>query len=93
MLKLSNPIDRLIGARVRLNRIRMGLSQSEFADALGISLQQAQNYENGADRISAIQLQAIAKFQQVAPSSFFSDLIQVMAKDGDETPAADSSSD
>lgn len=96
MFKPSNPINQLVGARVRLNRIRMGLSQSEFAEALGFTSQQAQNYEGGVDRISANHLQAIAKFQRVAPSSFFSGLIHVVpnaAEESDKIPATHSSSD
>jgi len=69
-----NPIDEHLGARIRMRRIMLHLSQRTLAGALGMSLQQVQKYEDGADRISASQLCAIAEALDVAPEFFFVDV-------------------
>ena len=55
-----DPIDVAVGARVRLLRKHRDLSQSALADALGLTFQQVQKYERGANRISASMLVRIA---------------------------------
>ena len=49
----------------------LGMSQERLADALGISFQQVQKYEKGANRISASRLQQTAHILQVPVSFFF----------------------
>jgi transcriptional regulator with XRE-family HTH domain len=56
-----DPIDVEVGARVRLQRKALGLSQTVLADALGLTFQQVQKYERGANRISASMLVKTAK--------------------------------
>ena len=56
-----DPIDVEVGARIRIQRKSLGLSQSGLADALGITFQQVQKYERGANRISASMLVKAAK--------------------------------
>ena len=56
-----NPVDVEVGARVRARRRALRLSQSQLADALGITFQQVQKYERGANRVSASMLVAIAQ--------------------------------
>ena len=58
MAKTPNPIDKHVGARVRLRRIMVGLSQEKLGEALGITFQQIQKYEKGTNRIGASRLQA-----------------------------------
>lgn len=48
--------DKTLGARVRARRIALGLSQKDIADALGVTFQQIQKYESGANRISAFAM-------------------------------------
>jgi transcriptional regulator with XRE-family HTH domain len=55
-----NPIDVEVGARIRIRRKALGLSQSAVADALGLTFQQIQKYERGANRISASMLVLMA---------------------------------
>ncbi|MBS0363251.1 MAG: helix-turn-helix transcriptional regulator [Proteobacteria bacterium] len=50
-----------IGARLRTRRRQLGLSQSDLAEALGVSFQQVQKYERGANRIAASTLLAAAQ--------------------------------
>ena len=55
-----DPIDIAVGARVRTRRRATGLSQTQLAEALGITFQQVQKYERGANRVSASMLVKIA---------------------------------
>jgi transcriptional regulator with XRE-family HTH domain len=49
-----------IGARLRARRRQLGLSQSDLAEKLGVSFQQVQKYERGANRIAASTLAVAA---------------------------------
>lgn len=71
MAKVPNPIDKHVGSRVRLRRVLLGLSQEKLGDALGLTFQQVQKYEKGANRIGASRLQEISKILDVPPSYFF----------------------
>jgi len=61
-----DPIDEHLGARIRMHRIMLHLSQRTLAGALGMSLQQVRQYEDGAGRISASELCAIASARRGA---------------------------
>jgi transcriptional regulator with XRE-family HTH domain len=69
-----DPIDKHVGQRLRLNRMKLGLSQTTLADALGLSFQQVQKYEKGANRIGAGRLQHIAQILKMPVQSFFEGL-------------------
>ncbi len=60
MSKAPNDVDRHVGARVRMRRMLIGMSQEKLGEALGITFQQVQKYEKGTNRISASRLQHIA---------------------------------
>ena len=64
-------IDKHVGQRVRERRCALGLSQERLGDALNISFQQVQKYENGKNRIGASRLKRIAETLQVGPGFFF----------------------
>jgi transcriptional regulator with XRE-family HTH domain len=66
----KNPTDRHIGARVRMRRKMLAMSQRQLADALGLTYQQVQKNESGTNRISASRLQQISHILQV-PAAFF----------------------
>ena len=53
-------LDLAIGARLRTRRRQLGLSQSGLAEKLGVSFQQVQKYERGANRIAASTLMGAA---------------------------------
>ena len=55
-----DPIDVAVGARIRIRRRWLSLSQTQLANALGITFQQVQKYERGANRVSASMLVKIA---------------------------------
>jgi transcriptional regulator with XRE-family HTH domain len=69
--KGPNATDKHVGARVRMRREALRISQSTLADALGISFQQIQKYEAGTNRISASRLQQIADILKVPIPFFF----------------------
>ena len=53
---LADPVDIAVGARIRLLRKLRGLSQQALAEAAGVTFQQIQKYERGANRVSASML-------------------------------------
>ena len=71
--KSPNPIDRHVGARVRMRRMMVSMSQEKLGDKLGITFQQIQKYEKGTNRIGASRLQHIASVLQVPVAFFFED--------------------
>ena len=71
MNKVPNPIDKHVGARVRLRRLMVGMSQGKLGEALDVTFQQVQKYEKGANRIGASRLQQLARVLEVPPSYFF----------------------
>lgn len=55
------PLDLNVGARIRLRRKTLGITQSELAEALDLTFQQVQKYERGVNRVSASVLVKIAR--------------------------------
>jgi transcriptional regulator with XRE-family HTH domain len=55
------PVDILVGTRIKQARHAAKVSQTELGQALGVSFQQVQKYENGSNRVSAGALQIIAE--------------------------------
>lgn len=66
-----NPIDAHVGRRLRDRRILLGMTQTTVADAIGLSFQQVQKYERGANRISASRLYQFAQLLDVSIDYFF----------------------
>ena len=69
-----NPIDLHVGARIRMRRRMQGVSQEKLADALGLTFQQVQKYERGANRVSASKLYEIAASLKTPIAYFFEGL-------------------
>jgi transcriptional regulator with XRE-family HTH domain len=67
----ANPIDLLVGMRIRLLRKRRKMSQSELGKALGVTFQQIQKYENGKNRVGASRLHLVATTLDVPISELF----------------------
>src|SRR5450631_1419958 len=66
-----NPIDKYVGNRLRMRRLMLEMSQTDIADALGLTFQQVQKYEKGTNRIGASRLQHISQILKVPVSFFF----------------------
>jgi transcriptional regulator with XRE-family HTH domain len=60
-----------VGARVRMRRKMVAMSQEKLGAALGLTFQQVQKYEKGATRISASRLQQMSHILQVPVEFFF----------------------
>lgn len=69
-----HPVDRHVGLRIRMRRKEMGVSQERLAEALGITFQQVQKYERGANRVSASKLWEIAGTLRTPVSYFYDGL-------------------
>ncbi|MGI9479502.1 MAG: helix-turn-helix domain-containing protein [Hyphomicrobiaceae bacterium] len=70
----SNPVDVHVGGRVRLRRMLMGMSQEKLGESLGLTFQQVQKYEKGANRIGASRLFELARILGVTVQYFFEEL-------------------
>lgn len=78
-------IDTVVGDRIRRRRILLGFTQDQLGEALGISYQQIQKYETGANRVSAGRLFQIAERLQTQVGWFFEGLGEQNAgHEGDE---------
>jgi transcriptional regulator with XRE-family HTH domain len=71
---VPHPVDVHVGKRIRMKRLLLGMNQDTLAKALGLTFQQVQKYESGANRVSASRLSATANFLRVPISFFFEGL-------------------
>ncbi|MBR0662208.1 helix-turn-helix domain-containing protein [Neoroseomonas oryzicola] len=71
---VSHPIDVHVGARMRLRRRFLGMSQTKLGVAIGITFQQVQKFERGTSRIAASRLHDVSRALDV-PVSFFFDAL------------------
>jgi transcriptional regulator with XRE-family HTH domain len=69
--KGPNPIDIDVGSRMRIRRMALGMSQEKLARGLGLTFQQVQKYEKGANRMGSSRLQQAADVLGVAAAFFF----------------------
>ena len=69
----GNPIDLLVGSRIRKFRKGRGMSQAQLGEKLGVTFQQVQKYENGKNRVGASRLQMISTALGVPVGQLFTD--------------------
>src|ERR1700733_2897255 len=69
-----NPIDVHVGQRVRQRRTLLGMSQEKLAEAIGLTFQQVQKYERGANRVGSSRLFDLARVLDVPVSYFFEEM-------------------
>src|SRR5437764_9818936 len=74
-----HPIDVQVGSSVGLRRKMLGLSQDKLGAAIGLTFQQVQKYERGANRIGASRLHELSRALDVPVSFFFDDVDPVRA--------------
>ena len=86
----ANPVDVHVGARVRMRRTLLGLSQEKLGDALGLTFQQVQKYERGANRIGASRLYQISQVLDVPVSYFFDELPNAVVEQSGPSQVAES---
>jgi transcriptional regulator with XRE-family HTH domain len=69
--KMPDPLDAMVGARIRVFRIHRRISQTDLADQIGVTFQQVQKYEKGTNRIGASRLSRIAAVLGVSVGELF----------------------
>ncbi len=75
----ASPIDAHVGARIRLRRTLLGMSQERLGEALGLTFQQVQKYERGVNRVGASRLFDLSRVLDVPISFFFDDMPEPLA--------------
>ena len=88
--KAPDPVDKHVGARVRMRRMMLAMSQEKLGDALGslgLTFQQVQKYEKGTNRIGASRLQALSHIMQVPVAFFFDGAPPISGRMLDGSPA------
>jgi transcriptional regulator with XRE-family HTH domain len=73
MDRWPRPIDVHVGARIRLRRTLLAMSQEQVGDALGLTFQQVEKYEHGITRVDAPRLFDLSRILDVPISFFFDD--------------------
>lgn len=74
-----NPVDVHVGGRVRLRRTLLGMSQEKLGEAIGLTFQQVQKYERGANRVGASRLFDLSRVLDVPVSFFFDEMPKEVA--------------
>jgi transcriptional regulator with XRE-family HTH domain len=82
-------VDIHVGCRVRMRRRFLNLTQQQLAESLGLTFQQVQKYERGANRISASKLYEIARALGVPAPYFFEGLADTGVEGDDEARGAE----
>jgi transcriptional regulator with XRE-family HTH domain len=75
--KQTNPIDAHVGRRLRIRRVLIGMNQGQLGKLLGLTFQQIQKYEKGANRIGAGRLYQIAHILGVPIGYFYEDVVEL----------------
>src|SRR5215218_3069981 len=78
-IDVPNPVDVRVGGRLRLRRNMLGLTQEQLGEAIGLTFQQVQKYERGANRIGASRLYELSRILDMPVSFFFDDMDPVRA--------------
>jgi transcriptional regulator with XRE-family HTH domain len=71
--KRVTEVDAKAGQRLRIRRTELGITQAAVAERLGVTFQQVQKYEKGANRLSVGRLQQLTDFLEIPMSYFFDD--------------------
>ena len=74
-----NPVDVHVGSRVRLRRTMLGMSQEKLGEAIGLTFQQVQKYERGANRVGASRLFDLSRVLDVPVGFFFDEMPEDVA--------------
>ena len=69
-----NPVDVHVGSRVRLRRTLLGMSQEKLGEAIGLTFQQVQKYERGANPFRASRLFDLSRVLDVPVGFFFDEM-------------------
>jgi transcriptional regulator with XRE-family HTH domain len=84
-----DPVDVHVGARLRQRRTLLGMSQEKLAAAFGVSFQQIQKYERGANRVSASRLHQLTRILNVPVGYFFEGMTDTLQNGAAAHPVGD----
>ncbi len=71
--KRIEPVDVLVGRRVRAYRLSLGMSQTTLGEKVGVTFQQIQKYERGTNRIGSSRLKKVATVLGVGVGALFAE--------------------
>ncbi len=77
LLGVPRAVDMHVGARLRLRRTLLGISQEKLGESVGLTFQQIQKYERGANRVGASRIYEFSRVLDVPVSYFFDDMNDV----------------
>ena len=77
--RTANAVDAHLGQRIRSRRTALKMSQMKLGDALGITFQQVQKYEQGKNRIAASRLYVLSQIMEVPIAFFYEGLANLIA--------------
>jgi transcriptional regulator with XRE-family HTH domain len=64
-------IDKKIGSVIRMQRVKLGMSQSELGNALGVTFQQIQKYESGTNAVASTRIPDLCRALEMTPNDLF----------------------
>ena len=75
---MDNNFNKHLGAKLRMRRLALGLTQTKVAQAINITFQQIQKYEKGTNGVSSIRLLQLANYLKVPVNYFFEDFSEYL---------------
>jgi transcriptional regulator with XRE-family HTH domain len=88
MPRRADHIDQLVGRNIRVLRLKEGISQTALANALGVTFQQVQKYENGTNRVGSGRLLKISDLFKVTVAALFEGAEDCQADNAAKLPSA-----
>ena len=70
---MEENFNRHLGAKLRMRRLSLGLTQTKVAQAINVTFQQIQKYEKGTNGISSLRIMQLSNFLKVPVVFFFED--------------------
>ena len=64
-------IDKKIGSVIRMQRVKLRMSQSDLGNFLGVTFQQIQKYENGSNAVASTRIPALCQTLEISPNDLF----------------------
>ena len=64
-------LDKKIGSLICMQRVKLGMSQSELGNALGVTFQQIQKYESGRNAIASTRIRELCRTLKISPNELF----------------------
>jgi transcriptional regulator with XRE-family HTH domain len=64
-------VDDMIGATIRIRRLKLGMNQTELGRAIGVAFQQIQKYENGTNSVAAARIPDLCRVLEISPNGLF----------------------